>query len=149
MLGGILLVVVVVFVLENTRSVKVRLLIPEVTAPLAVPIVIAAVLGALIAALLRYRRERRRAKATPNQPGDEGRADALEAGPRVDPRDGVIARRQEHRPRTVPPRVRDEAGSDRQAGAEPAGARQRADADDLGHRAHRIVLAGGDQLPAR
>jgi uncharacterized integral membrane protein len=58
-LGGILLVVVVVFVLENTRSVKVRLLIPEVTTPVAVPIVIAAVLGALVAWLLRYRRRRR------------------------------------------------------------------------------------------
>jgi uncharacterized integral membrane protein len=57
-LGGILLVVVVVFVLENTRSVKVRLLIPEVTTPVAVPIVIAAVLGALVAWLLRYRRRR-------------------------------------------------------------------------------------------
>jgi uncharacterized integral membrane protein len=58
-LGGILLVVVVVFILENTRSVRVRLLFPEVTTPLAVPIVIAAVLGALVAWLLRYRRQRR------------------------------------------------------------------------------------------
>jgi uncharacterized integral membrane protein len=57
-LGGILLVVVVVFVLENTRSVKVRLLIPEVTTPIAVPIVIAAALGAAVAWLLRYRRHR-------------------------------------------------------------------------------------------
>ena len=57
-LGGILLVVVVVFVLENTRKAKVRLLVPEVTMPLAVPIVIAAVLGALVAGLLRYRRRR-------------------------------------------------------------------------------------------
>lgn len=61
MLGGLLLVVVVVFVLENTRSVKVRLLIPEVTTPLAVPIIIAAVLGALVAALLRYRRRKHHA----------------------------------------------------------------------------------------
>ena len=60
LLGGILLVLVVVFILENTRSVKVRLWIPEVTMPLAVPILIAAVLGALVAWLLRYRRQRNR-----------------------------------------------------------------------------------------
>ena len=58
-LGAVLFVVVVVFILENTRSVKVRLLVPEVTTPLAVPIVIAAVLGAAIAWLLRLRRELR------------------------------------------------------------------------------------------
>jgi uncharacterized integral membrane protein len=58
-LAGLLLVLVVVFVLENTRSVKVRLIVPEVTAPLALPIVIAAVLGALVAWLLRLRRRRR------------------------------------------------------------------------------------------
>jgi uncharacterized integral membrane protein len=57
-LGGILLVVVVVFVLENTRSVQVRLIGPEVNTPVAVPVVIGAVLGALVAWLLRYRRHR-------------------------------------------------------------------------------------------
>lgn len=56
-LGGILFVITIIFVLENTRSVKVRLIGPEVTTPLAVPIIIAAVLGALIAWLLRYRRQ--------------------------------------------------------------------------------------------
>jgi uncharacterized integral membrane protein len=59
LLGGVLFVLVVVFVLENTRSIKVRLWVPEVTAPLAVPILIAAVLGALVAWLLRYRRQRK------------------------------------------------------------------------------------------
>src|SRR5664279_1408996 len=49
LLGALLFVVVLVFVLENTRSVKVRLLFPEVKAPLAVALVIAAVLGAAIA----------------------------------------------------------------------------------------------------
>ena len=58
-LAGILFVVVVVFVLENTRVVTVRLLFPEVRVSLALALVIAAVLGALIAALLRYRRTRR------------------------------------------------------------------------------------------
>ena len=67
LLGGILFVLVIVFVLENTRSVKVRLWVPEVTAPLAVPILIAAVLGALVAWLLRYRRHRNR-KGSPAPP---------------------------------------------------------------------------------
>lgn len=57
-LGGLLFVLTVIFILENTRSVKVRLIIPEVEVPLAVPIVIAAVLGALVAWLLRYRRRK-------------------------------------------------------------------------------------------
>jgi uncharacterized integral membrane protein len=57
-LGGLLFVLTVIFILENTKSVKVRLIIPEVNAPLAVPIVIAAVLGAMVAWLLRYRRRK-------------------------------------------------------------------------------------------
>lgn len=58
LLGGLLFVLTLVFVFENTKSVKVRLLIPQVSAPLALPIVIAAVLGAAVAWLLRYRRRR-------------------------------------------------------------------------------------------
>jgi uncharacterized integral membrane protein len=58
-LGGLLFVLVIVFIIENSRSVKIRLIIPEVKAPLYVAILIAAVLGGLIAALLRYRRQRR------------------------------------------------------------------------------------------
>jgi uncharacterized integral membrane protein len=61
-LGGLLFVITVIFILENTRSVTVRLIIPEVQAPLAVPIVLAAVLGALVAWLLRYRRRRHHAQ---------------------------------------------------------------------------------------
>lgn len=57
-LGGILFVLVVVFIFENTHSTKVRLIVPQYTMPVALPIVIAAVLGALIAWLLRYRRRR-------------------------------------------------------------------------------------------
>ena len=57
-LAGILFVVVIVFIVENTRKVKVRLIGPEVNAPLYVVILIAAVLGALIAALMRHRRKR-------------------------------------------------------------------------------------------
>jgi uncharacterized integral membrane protein len=58
LLGGLLFVLVIVFIVENSRKVKVRLIIPEVTAPLYVTILIAAVLGGLITALLRYRRRR-------------------------------------------------------------------------------------------
>lgn len=57
-LAGILFVVVIVFIVENTRTVRVRLIGPEVNAPLYVVILIAAVLGALIAALMRYRRKK-------------------------------------------------------------------------------------------
>ncbi len=59
-LGALFFVVMVVFILENTRTVRVRLIGPEVKAPLALSLLIAAVLGALIAWLLRYRRQRRR-----------------------------------------------------------------------------------------
>jgi uncharacterized integral membrane protein len=57
-LGGLLFVVVIVFIIENSRRVTIRLIIPEVKAPLYVAILIAAVLGGLITALLRYRRRR-------------------------------------------------------------------------------------------
>lgn len=57
-LAGLLFVVVIVFIVENSRQVRVRLIVPEVQAPLYVPILIAAVLGGLIGALLRYRRQR-------------------------------------------------------------------------------------------
>ena len=57
-LGGLLFILVIVFIIENSRTVKIRLIIPEVKAPLYVAILISAVLGGLIAALLRYRRQR-------------------------------------------------------------------------------------------
>ena len=57
-LGGLLFVLTIVFIVENSRSVKVRLIGPEVQAPLYVTIIVAAVLGALIASLLRWRRHR-------------------------------------------------------------------------------------------
>jgi uncharacterized integral membrane protein len=58
-IGAILLILVVVFIFENTRKVRVRLIIPEVHAPLFVALLIAAVLGALGAALVQYRRHRK------------------------------------------------------------------------------------------
>src|SRR5947208_5396599 len=57
-LGGLLFVLVIVFIIENSRQVKIRLIIPEVKAPLYVAILIAAVLGSIITWLLRYRRHR-------------------------------------------------------------------------------------------
>ena len=57
-LGGLLFVLTIVFIIENSRSVKIRLIFPEIKAPLYVAILIAAVLGALIASLMRYRRHR-------------------------------------------------------------------------------------------
>jgi uncharacterized integral membrane protein len=57
-LGGLLFVLVIVFIIENSRKVKIRLIVPEVKAPLYVAILIAAVLGSIITWLLRYRRHR-------------------------------------------------------------------------------------------
>ena len=70
-LGGILFVLVIIFIFENTHSVKVRLIVPEYKMPVALPIVIAAVLGALIAWLLRYRRQRNH----PSRASKKGRGD--------------------------------------------------------------------------
>lgn len=56
-LGGILLILLIIFIAENSTNVPIRIIAgPIVHPPLWVAIVIAAVLGALIAALLRYRR---------------------------------------------------------------------------------------------
>jgi len=64
-LGIIVLILVMVFLLENTRTVTLRLIGPEVKAPLYVAILIAAVLGALAAALLRFRRKHRKRQTSP------------------------------------------------------------------------------------
>jgi uncharacterized integral membrane protein len=56
-LGGILFILLVIFIVENSHSVPIRIIAgPVVHPPVWVAILIAAVLGALIAALLRYRR---------------------------------------------------------------------------------------------
>ncbi len=68
-LGGILFVLVIVFIFENTAKVKVRLLVPQYRMPVALPIIIAAVLGALIAWLLRYRRQRHHSARADRNPG--------------------------------------------------------------------------------
>ena len=56
-LGAILFVLLIIFIVENSNNVEVRIIAgPKVHPPLWVAILIAAVLGALIAELLRYRR---------------------------------------------------------------------------------------------
>ena len=47
----------VVFIVENTRRVTVRLIVPEVHTSLAVALLIAEVLGALVLLLVQHRRE--------------------------------------------------------------------------------------------
>src|SRR3954467_15111510 len=61
-LGGLLFVLVIIFIIENSRKVKIRLIIPEVKAPLYIAILISAVLGSAITWLLRYRRHRNHPK---------------------------------------------------------------------------------------
>lgn len=57
--GAILLVAFVVFLVENTRPVTVRLIVPEVRTSLALALLIAGLLGALGLLLLQHRRRRR------------------------------------------------------------------------------------------
>ena len=59
-IGAILLLVAIVFILENTRKVKMRLIIPEVTVSLAVALVIAVLLGGLGVLLLQRRHRHKR-----------------------------------------------------------------------------------------
>jgi uncharacterized integral membrane protein len=62
-LGGILLVLIIVFIVENTEETSIRIIAgPKVHAPVYVALLIAAVVGALVAALLSYRRHRRSEK---------------------------------------------------------------------------------------
>lgn len=58
--GAILLILALIFVFENTKKVDVRLIGPQVHAPLFVALLIAAVLGALGALLIQWRRRGRR-----------------------------------------------------------------------------------------
>ena len=58
--AAVFVVLALVFIFENTKSVKVRLIIPEVTAPLYVALLIAAVLGGLVTLLIQWRRRSRK-----------------------------------------------------------------------------------------
>ncbi|WP_375501702.1 hypothetical protein [uncultured Jatrophihabitans sp.] len=62
-IAGILFVLIVIFIVENTENVKIRIIAgPKVNAPVFVALLIAAVVGALISALLQYRHKRRSKK---------------------------------------------------------------------------------------
>ncbi len=61
-IGAILLVLLVVFFAENTRSVKMRLIIPQVRAPLFLALLIAAALGALATLIVRWQRGRKNSR---------------------------------------------------------------------------------------
>jgi uncharacterized integral membrane protein len=60
--GVVLLVLALVFIFENTRSVKVRFIIPEVKLPLYFALLVAAVLGGLATLLIQWRRRSRKAE---------------------------------------------------------------------------------------
>ena len=51
-LGVVLGVLVLVFVVENTRETKIRFFIPQVTAPLWIGLMVAALLGAVAGGLI-------------------------------------------------------------------------------------------------
>lgn len=55
-IGALLLIAFVVFLIENTHKVTVRLLVPEVETSLALALLIAGLLGALGLLLLQHRR---------------------------------------------------------------------------------------------
>ena len=55
-LGLVLLVLLIVFSVENTRSVRMRVIGPEIHAPLFLALLIAAVVGVLIGLVVRRRR---------------------------------------------------------------------------------------------
>jgi uncharacterized integral membrane protein len=63
-LGLLLVVVLIVFIAENTNKVDVRLVGPQVRdVPLAVALIIAALLGALVTLLIMWRHSRRKGDA--------------------------------------------------------------------------------------
>jgi len=57
--GLVLLVLLIVFSAENTRSVRMRLIGPEIHAPLFLALLIAAIVGVLIGLVVRRRRRPR------------------------------------------------------------------------------------------
>lgn len=60
--GLIALAVLIVFIFENTRRVKIRFIVPEVKAPLFVALLAAALVGALAFWLIQHRVASRRRK---------------------------------------------------------------------------------------
>ena len=64
-ISAVLVILLIVFLAENTRSVRMRLLFPEVQAPLWLALLIAAALGALAVVIVRWRRGRRAERQPP------------------------------------------------------------------------------------
>jgi uncharacterized integral membrane protein len=60
--GLVALVLLIVFIVENTRRVKIRFIIPEVKAPLFVALLVAALVGALAFWLIQHRAQSRRTR---------------------------------------------------------------------------------------
>jgi uncharacterized integral membrane protein len=58
--GMVFLVLALIFIFENTKSVKVRFIIPEVKLPLYFALLVAAILGGLATLLIQWRRRSRR-----------------------------------------------------------------------------------------
>jgi uncharacterized integral membrane protein len=58
--GIVLLVLALIFIFENTASVKVRFIVPQVKLPLYFALLIAAVLGGLATLLIQWRRRSRK-----------------------------------------------------------------------------------------
>lgn len=56
--GLVLIVLALIFIFENTKSVKVRFIVPEVKLPLYFALLCAAILGALAGMLFQWRRRR-------------------------------------------------------------------------------------------
>jgi uncharacterized integral membrane protein len=56
----VLAALAIVLIAENTRDVRIRLIVPVVTMPLYAALLVMFVLGALCGALLRYTRRRRK-----------------------------------------------------------------------------------------
>ena len=57
--GIVLLVLALIFIFGNTKTVKVRLIVPDVKLPLFVALLIAAVLGSLVTLLIQWQRRRK------------------------------------------------------------------------------------------
>ena len=56
--GGVLLILAVVFILQNRRRTVITFIVPEATAPLWLALLLSALLGFLVGALLISRRHR-------------------------------------------------------------------------------------------
>jgi len=71
--GAVVAVLIVVFIVENTRQTKMRFLIPQVTAPLWTALFVAALLGVLAGVLIARhlaapKLQRRRGRPQPDEP---------------------------------------------------------------------------------